>query len=183
MKIALTGKMRSGKDTVANYFLYNDEGWSNQIAFGDEIKSIAKLYFPEMVAQGKPREIYQSIGQHFRGIDNDVWVKALDKTMNFLMLAGEDNFVISDVRQMNEYEYLKANDFTVIKIEADDELRKERTIQAGDVFEPSHFYHETEIAVDSIPYDYLITNNDTLEALMQQIKFVHSELKGESNGE
>lgn len=179
MKIAVVGKMRSGKDTLAKFFIDNDN--SNQIAFGDEIKKVAKTYFPEIVAKGKPRKLYQDIGQQFRAIDPHVWVKALDRTINNLQAVGETNFVISDVRQMNEYEYLKANGFTVIKVECADELRKERIIQSGDIFEPNDFYHETETTVDIIPFDYLVTNNTTLLDFYDQIQDIYNELRGEQH--
>lgn len=175
MKIALVGKMRSGKDTVAKFFIDNED--ANQIAFGDEIKRLARRLFPHIVAKGKPRKLYQALGQEMRKIDPDVWVKALDRTLINSMEMGETNFVISDVRQFNEYEYLKEMGFTVIKVEADDELRKERIIQSGDLFESEDFYHETETTVEDIPYDYLITNNTTLAELYDQIFYIHNELK------
>jgi len=182
MKIAVVGKMRSGKDTLGKYVFYNDhEGWQNHLAFGDEIKQVARVYFPDIVAKGKPRKLYQTIGQEFRKHDPDVWVKALDRNMQHLIKReGASNFIITDVRQLNEYEYLKEKGFTVIKVEANDEIRKERIMLSGDVFEAEDFYHETETTVDLIPYDYLITNNDTLESFMEQIYFIHEELKGEA---
>ena len=114
-----------------------------------------------------------------REIDPDIWVKALDRNMQYLINKGESNFIVTDVRQMNEYEYLKSKGFTVIKVEANDELRRERIIQAGDVFEPENFYHETETTVDEIPADYIVTNNTTIRDFYAQIRFIHEELKGE----
>lgn len=177
MKIAVTGKMRSGKDTLAKYFIDNDN--SNQIAFADGIKRVARNYFPQIVAKGKPRKLYQDIGQQFRQIDPDVWVKDLDRTLVNLMDLGETNFVISDVRQMNEYTYLKQMGFTVIKVDSHDEIRKERIIKSGDVFKVEDFYHETEKAVEQIPYDYLVSNNTTILDFFDQIYYVYDELKGE----
>jgi len=180
MKIAVVGKMRSGKDTLGRYFYDNDtDGWQNKLAFGDEIKRLALIYFPDIVAKGKPRKLYQMLGQMLREIDPDIWVKALDRNMQYLINKGESNFIVTDVRQMNEYEYLKSKGFTVIKVEANDELRRERIIQAGDVFEPENFYHETETTVDEIPADYIVTNNTTIKDFYAQIRFIHEELKGE----
>ena len=178
MKIAVVGKMRSGKDTLGRYFIDNEGCF--KMAFGDAIKKIAHEYFPELVEQGKPRKLYQKIGQEFRKFDPEVWVKALARDKAFLESAGIENYIITDVRQINEYEYLKKEGFTVIKVEAIDETRKERIMLSGDVFEAEDFYHETETTVDLIPYDYLITNNDTLESFMEQVNFVYEELKGEA---
>jgi dephospho-CoA kinase len=177
MKIAVLGKMRSGKDTLAKYFIDND--FATQLAFGDEIKSIARKYFPEEVAKGKPRWIYQKVGQDFRAIDPDVWVKKLERKVFGLEYLGQTSIVITDVRQMNEYEFLKKQGFTVIKVEAEDELRKERILRSGDIFEPEDFYHETETAVDYIPFDYLVTNNADLLSFYDQIEFIFNELQGE----
>lgn len=177
MKIAVVGKQRSGKDTLAKYFIDNDRAM--KLAFGDAIKLVSRMYFPEIVAKGKPRFLYQFIGQKFREVDPKVWVKSLDKTLTFLESEGFESFVVTDVRQQNEYDYLKSKGFTVIKVEAEDELRRERIIKSGDQFNPEDFYHETEIAVDSIPCDYLLTNNTTIEDFYEQIKFVYEELEGE----
>jgi dephospho-CoA kinase len=180
MKIAVVGKMRSGKDTLARFFEENDDAY--KMAFGDGIKRVCALLFPVQVAQGKPRELYQEVGQYFRTIDPLVWIKYLDNNMEIHKLYGQENFVISDVRQMNEYEYLKAEGFTIIKVEAEDEIRKKRIIASGDQFEEKHFYHETELTVDTLPYDYLVTNNDTYDSFLDQIKYVYNDLKGEEHG-
>jgi dephospho-CoA kinase len=177
MKIAVVGKMRSGKDTLAKFFIDNDD--AVKIAFGDEIKALSKHFFPEEVAKGKPRWIYQKVGQDFRAIDPNVWIKQLDTRINQLEFHGLYNIVVSDVRQQNEYDYLKEKGFTVIKVEAADEIRKERIIKAGDTFKPEDFYHETETATDDIPCDYLVTNNVDVFSFYDQIQFIYNELKGE----
>lgn len=177
MKIAVTGKMRSGKDTLANFFI--EELHYKQLAFADGIKKIGDEFFPEIMKEGKPRKMFQVVGQSLREIDPDVWVKYLDRHLTMLQEYGIENFIIADVRQLNEYNYLKEQGFTVIKVEAEDEIRQERIIQAGDVFTPENFYHETEMAVDDIPADYILSNNTTLEDFYNQILFVYKELKGE----
>jgi len=178
MKIAVVGKMRSGKDTLAEYFLENDN--AAKLAFGDEIKRVASFYFPEIVRRGKPRKLYQMIGQMFREFDPNIWIKFLDARLIRLKDFGLDrNVVVSDVRQMNEYEYLKSRGFIVIKVHADDALRRERIIKAGDVVNEEDFNHETETIVDSIPCDFLIENNGTLDEFIKAIQAVHKDLEGE----
>lgn len=177
MKVALVGKMRSGKDTVGRYFVDNEE--CVQVAFGDGIKQVARVYFPHIVAKGKPRRLYQRIGQVFREFDPYVWVNVLDRTVTNHMEDGEQHFVVTDVRQMNEYIYLKANGYTIIKVETAEELRLERIKASGDEYTEEDLNHETELAVDGIPYDYLIDNNTTIEDLYQQIRFVIKEIKEE----
>lgn len=177
MKIAVTGKMRSGKDTLANFFI--KELHYKQLAFADGIKQIGNEFFPEIMGKGKPRKMFQVIGQSLREVDPDVWVNHLDRQLKMLQEYGVEAFIITDVRQLNEYNYVKEQGFTVIKVEAEDEIRQERIIQAGDIFSPENFYHETELAVDEIPADYILSNNTTLEDFYTQILFVYKELKGE----
>ena len=176
MKIAITGQMRSGKDTFANYFMMRG---FQKVAFGDGIKEISYKLFPEKMSEGKPRELYQSLGQKLREIDQNVWINLLDRRVKTMEAYGATNFIVTDLRQLNEYEFLKENGFTIVKIEADDELRKMRMEQAGDMYTPESFYHETEVTVNAIPYDYLVTNNNGYADLSEQARYIFLELRGE----
>ncbi|MGF9741623.1 AAA family ATPase [Priestia megaterium] len=176
MKIAIAGKFRSGKDQFAKYFL--SKGFM-RAAFGDELTELIMEYFPEAIIQhGKPREHYTLLGQTFRKLNPMIWIERLEPLLEVYEAMGHD-IVITDLRQQNEYEFLKENGYTIIKIEADEEVRKQRIIDAGETFDPKRFYHETELSVDSLPYDYLVTNNTTLDDLFQQAEFIYNELKGE----
>jgi dephospho-CoA kinase len=174
MKIAVVGKMRSGKDTLARFFMVEDG--AVKMAFADGIKEISEKYFPELVAQGKPRELYQKVGQYFRSIDPDVWVKYMNRRIALHEAYDEENFVISDVRQMNEYESLKVQGFTVVKVVSYDEIRRARIEVRGDTFNEADFNHETELAVDAIPYDYLVPNNGTYDEFMENIQDLYKVL-------
>jgi len=177
--VAIVGKMRGGKDTVADYFRH--KGNYAKINFGDAIKKIVKEYFPNEYAKGKPRNLLQRVGQDFRKIDPLVWVNEHEWQVALLKLLGSNsNIVTSDLRQMNEYEYLKANGYVIIKVVADDEIRKARITESGDIFSEEDFYHETELATEAIPYDYLITNNGTYEELQEQIEKIYGEIQGDS---
>lgn len=168
LKIALVGKMRSGKDTVADYlaFKYNFKVY----AFADGIKELCKQLFPHLVEGRKNRSIYQDVGQFMRSIDPHVWINQTMKRIS--RFSPLRNIVISDVRQQNEYDVLKSKGYIIIKIHADDEIRWERIRSAGDDCTEEQFNHETERAVDTIPHDFLITNNETLDELYKQIKDV-----------
>jgi dephospho-CoA kinase len=173
MKIAFVGKMRSGKDTAGDYLIKNH--WITKLAFGDEIKKVIQRYFPHLLEGSKPRKVFQKIGQLFREFDPDVWVKQLRKTYNIKRVQGNSNFVITDVRQMNEVEFLKSEGFVIVKVETDEELRLERIKASGDDFSLEDLNHETELAVDTLPYDYLVTNNTSLDDLYKQIDFILQE--------
>jgi dephospho-CoA kinase len=175
--IAVAGRIRSGKDTVGKYLIDNYSYF--KLAFGDGIKETASILFPEAVKKGKPRRLYQVLGQKMREIDPDVWVKYLDRRMTLCKRFGIEKFIVTDLRQFNEYDYLKEKGFVIVKVEADEEIRRQRMIEAGDDFTEEDLNHETELSVDALPYDYLITNNGTLEELYEQIEFIIDDIKGE----
>lgn len=97
IKIALTGKMRSGKDTV--YEIFKDEivsfAWANRfdpyihkVAFGDALKKYAHMVFSDNTSDRKDRKLYQDFGQKMREIDPDVWVKAVNREVEMRRRFG-----------------------------------------------------------------------------------------------
>lgn len=191
IKIAITGKMRAGKDTV--YSILSEElelalkevnnftdgvFITNQHTFGGQLKHFAELLFPEhFVGGGKPRQLFQEFGQTMRQIDEDVWVKKADQEIqNKLKSTHADVHIsyITDLRQPNEYEYCKENGFSILRVNATDEVRLARMTADGDNFTKEHLHHETETYVDGYEVDYDIHNNFTtqngLEELRKEIK-------------
>lgn len=86
-----------------------------------------------------PREIMQELGSFYRSIDFDFWVKALDK---YLMSNDIKDAIITDVRYVNECEYVKKNKGILIRI-----IR-------GDTTEIHGMCHESETALDGKPSNY-----------------------------
>lgn len=175
MKIAFVGRMRSGKDTAGEYVL-SKHRWAKQLAFGDEIKELIKVYFPQLLeGNNKPRKLMQEVGQLFRKYDADIWVKRLNRTYINYKYRGYTDFIITDVRQQNEVDFLKSQGFLIVKVETAEELRLERIKASGDAFSVEDLNHETEQAVDTLDYDYLITNNTSVKDLTKQIDFILQE--------
>jgi dephospho-CoA kinase len=173
VKIALTGKMRSGKDTVANH-LYIRHGF-DRVAFGTALKKNAHEVFPWVSEFSKPRALYQQFGQLMRDIDPDVWIKhaerAVKGAIDFRVNTGAERVgvVITDLRQPNEYEWARANGFTIIRVTAPDEVRIGRAIAAGDDFCENDLEHETEKAIDGFAVDYEIVNDGSVDDLKRKI--------------
>jgi dephospho-CoA kinase len=182
VKIALTGKMRSGKDTVANH-LYIKYGF-NRVAFGDELKRQAHETFPWIPQSSKPRALFQQFGQLMRVIDPDVWIKHAERAVNgaidFRVNTGAERVgvVITDLRQPNEYEWARANGFTIIRVTAPDEVRIGRAIAAGDDFCENDLEHETEKAIDGFEVDYEIVNDGDIDDLKAQVDAIMAEING-----
>jgi dephospho-CoA kinase len=176
VKIALTGKMRSGKDTVANH-LYIRHSF-NRVAFGDALKKNAHATFPWVSEFSKPRALYQAYGQLMRQIEPDVWVKhaeqAVKGVIDFRVNTGAEKVgvVITDVRQQNEVDWCRANGFTLIRVTAPDEDRIARAIAAGDDFNEADLEHETESHIDGFAVDYEIVNAGSVDDLRAQVEAV-----------
>jgi dephospho-CoA kinase len=175
IKVALTGKMRSGKDTVAVH-LFILRGFS-RVAFGDALKRNAHAAFPWVPNTPKPRSLYQKFGQIMRQeFDEDIWIKhtelsvraAIDYRVNIIG-AEQVGVVITDLRQPNEYEWARANGFTIIRVTAPDEDRIARAIAAGDDFTVHGLTHETELAIDGFAVDYEIVNDGSVDDLKAQV--------------
>ncbi|MDF2612513.1 MAG: hypothetical protein K0S71_299 [Clostridia bacterium] len=180
MKIALVGKMRSGKDTVGNYLIEN-YGF-RRFAFAEGIRNILNEYFPEKVAEGKPRAMYQGIGQYFRSFEPNVWINYTDRSISDYLKENQyGNVIITDTRQLNEYTYLKDNGYIVVKVAVTREDQIKRIVENGDIFNPADLEHETEEQAEAMLYDYQISNNGTLEELYQKIESVLYLVRAEAN--
>ena len=188
LKIALTGKMRAGKSTVADHLTVY-YGFA-QFAFGDALKSFAHEIF------GKPKEkdrnLYQWFGQTMRSRDPDVWVRHLDNSIReYIDFVNENdgpfyvkryrdslpkNIVITDLRQPNEYDYCRRNGFVIIRVNCPEETRIVRAVNNGDIFHRSALHHETERYVDLFEVDYEIDNSDGWYLTARQIDSIMKDL-------
>ena len=119
MKIAITGKMCSGKTTLSKYLL-SIEPRFQVFSFGKKVKDIASELF-QMDPNFKNRSLLTSIGQKMREIDPDVWA-------NYIIQQTKDlNYcLIDDLRYQNEYELLAKEGWKIIQLKVSKELQEER---------------------------------------------------------
>jgi dephospho-CoA kinase len=182
VKIALTGKLRAGKDELAHH-LYIKHGF-DRVAFGDALKKNAHATFPWVSEFSKPRALYQQFGQLMRQIEPDVWVKhaerAVKGAIDFNVNTGAEKVgvVITDLRQPNEYEWARANGFTIVRVMAPREVRIERAKSLSDAFELNHLTHETESHIDTFSVDYTLENNGTVDELKAQVDAILAQING-----
>ncbi|MEK4178543.1 dephospho-CoA kinase [Aeribacillus sp. FSL K6-1121] len=179
IKLALCGKLRSGKSLVAGYLsLMHD---FQPFAFGDALKNAFHRAFPQIPRQPKPRAYYQSFGQWARAtIGEDVWIDATMRKVDEYLAHNQCNdplrVLIEDVRQQNEYDRLKREGFVFVRISAPDELRLERARKVGDDFTEADLAHETELLVDTFAVDYEVLNDGTVDELCAKIDVVIRQL-------
>ncbi len=183
IKIALTGKLRSGKDEVAKHLYL--KSYFGKVAFGDELKRLYHETFPWIPELPKPRAGYQRYGQLMRHeFDQDVWIRHTERKVNDMISVrvnlGDEKIgvVITDLRQPNEYEWARKSGFTVIRVTAPDVLRIERARRAGDNFTEADLEHETEQNIDSYEVDYEIINDGSLGELKAKVDEVLADIIG-----
>jgi len=97
------------------------------------------------------REIMQNYGAFFRTIDNEFWVKNLFKVIEDKEYT---NVIITDVRYINEADYIIDNGGYVIRVEREnkDTVHNET--------------HPSEVELDDYKqFDFTVVNNWTLDHL------------------
>jgi len=171
--IAITGTLRSGKDSVGEYLCTKYD--YSRFAFGDEIGIYADALFPHEVADGrKPRGLYQWFGQTMRQRDPDIWVRECFDNISWF--GGSRPIVITDLRQPNEHARCRAEGYAIIRVTAPTELRLQRAAAAGDNFTAADLEHETEQYVDGFEVDYEIVNDGSLAELHAKVDKVVTQL-------
>lgn len=164
MKIAIIGKMCSGKSFVANHIMkrYNLKKYS----FASKLKQIAKELFG---MKQKDRRLLQIIADKMKEIDPDVWV-------NYLIseIKTQDNIVIDDVRYPNECVALAKLDFIFIRLKVSKTVQQKRLIETyGIVDSKKHIQrmsHDSENDTQIMKFaDIELDSNDTLQQNVSMI--------------
>lgn len=177
MNIAITGKMRSGKDAIGRY-LSEKYGYT-RFAFGDELKRYANELFG-VHDGGKRRELYQWFGQTMRERDPEIWVRKCFNSMssNNSYYGQSMPTVITDLRQPNEHSRCISEGYVIIRVSAPDGIRIHRAIESADKFAYVDLTHETESHVDSFEVDYEIINDGTIDELYEKVDDIIAQISG-----
>jgi len=144
MKIAISGKMGSGKTTLTNEILRQLEFQNKQgerLSLADPVKEVARNYFL-MPAHEKDRALLQKIGQQFRAIRASVWI-------DLMMARAESEEVVylcDDIRFQNELDAVSEDGWISIRLEVSESEQKRRLQEAyGDSWE-LHWQNRNEIS-------------------------------------
>ncbi|ARO60169.1 Uncharacterized protein B5E38_2644 [Bacillus cereus] len=180
-KIAITGKARSGKTELSHYawMLYGFKEFDFSAVLKDEFHRL----FPHIPRDPKPRAYYQKFGQWLREIDPDIWVKiTMGKVHKYCFedalnkVNHKPKVLVNGVRQPNEYQRLRDEDFIIIRVNASDDLRIGRAKESGDVFTEADLEHETESHIDNFEVDYEINNVGAIGEMYEQFDTIMREL-------
>jgi len=166
MKIAISGKICSGKSTLTDKL---NEIYPNLVkrSFAEKIKEIA---FELFGMKEKDRKLLQGIGTNMRLIDEDVWVKYLINTSN-------DYVIIDDLRFENEARLLKENNWILIRLNISQELQKERIMKTYPHTYDKHLdnlNHESEMDISKLDkYIDLDLDSENID-FMSLINFIEN---------
>lgn len=117
MRIAIIGKMCSGKSTIAKIIMDHDSDYQT-FSFGGAVKRYAKEIFN---MQGKDRSLLINFANKMREIDRDVWVRPVIEESRLF-----ENCIVDDVRYQNELDALVNDNWIIIKLNISRELQEKR---------------------------------------------------------
>lgn len=163
MKVAICGKMASGKTTIAD--LLSTQTKFNKYSLGGKVKEVAYDLFG-MDPDFKNRHLLQQIGMKMREIEPDVWIEAV-----MLQVSRDEasHAVVDDVRFVNEAQKFKDKGWTLIKLDIPDDLQVERlkkTYPDNWSDHVSNRHDPSEAEVDQIPeewFDFIVNVEDGVE--------------------
>ncbi|MGW0929568.1 deoxynucleotide monophosphate kinase family protein [Streptomyces sp. NPDC002644] len=172
--VALLGKARAGKDTIAKR-LVEEHGYT-RLAFADPLKDLALNVNPvisttynvhvrladyvadvgwELAKEWNPevRRLLQRLGQGVRSLTRDFWVSVLTEKLRRI----DGPVVVTDVRYPNEAIAMRNLGFSLVRVQRWEALT-----------DPLADAHESEILMDDWPTDATIRNTGTLAELYEE---------------
>jgi dephospho-CoA kinase len=120
MKIAICGKMCSGKSTLAKYIMDSYPGYQ-KYSFAQKVKELCSELFD---MKGKDRPLLINFANKLREIDEKVWINQLLK-----QTTGKTNCIIDDVRYQNEIDALIEDDWIIIQLNVPIEIQRNRIME------------------------------------------------------
>lgn len=190
MIIGISGRIGSGKDTLAKFIQALDSSWEVK-KFAGKLKQIASLLTGVPVkafeSQSFKKEIMPAVwgGMTYReflqklgtdairdGLHTNTWVNALFADYKLIPRGGDDqpapfvsypNWLITDVRFPNEAEAVKKYGGIMVR------LKRNELPAAG--------LHPSETALDDYPFDLVIDNNGDLDKLRRAAHSILIHLK------
>ncbi|MDA8718708.1 AAA family ATPase [bacterium] len=163
MKIAIAGRMASGKTTLAKALA---EHWDGEIlSLGGKVKEVGKDLFG-MVEKDRP--LLQQIGMKMREIRPDVWIEYLDREA-----SKRTSAVVDDCRFVNEARWFKDNGWLLVRLNIEEEVQKVRLQKTYPDDWEQHWNNRndpSETQVSEIPSEWIhyeLAGEQSVDDLMQ----------------
>jgi cytidylate kinase len=163
MKIAITGKMCSGKSFIANMICQLDNSY-NVYSYGQKIKEIAIDLFN---MKTKNRSLIISIAEDMKKHDPDVWANYIMKKIQY-----KNNIVIDDLRFQNELDLL-SSDWIIIRLNITNTEQRRRLINLYSDDVQDHLKYLEDISEKNnldLNKKYRIIDIDTEKETYEQIR-------------
>ena len=144
VRVAILGKMASGKSTVADIISKKYPG-TRKVAIAAPIKQIAKVHFG---MKKKDRRLLQIIGNTGRILDPFVWVNKVAGS-----LENGQSYVIDDVRFKNEVETLRRHGFKFLYLDVPKQERISRLNKLYGVEAANHVQNMEDISETQLKPD------------------------------
>ena len=150
VKLAISGKIASGKTTFAANICENEE--FVKLSFASPIYDIARDYFGMTT---KDRALLNQIGESCRAIDPHVWIKAFIKKAEELEAEGK-SVVCDDLRTEDEHKALRDAGWFLVRLNVSEKEQERRIIDCYPKTYKEHLDRRnvfTEVALDHM-YDW-----------------------------
>ena len=165
MKIAIAGRMASGKTTLAKALAKHWEG--EILSLGGKVKEVGKDLFG-MVEKDRP--LLQQIGMKMREIRPDVWIEYLDREA-----TKRPCVVVDDCRFVNEARWFKDNGWLLVRLNIEEDVQKIRLQKTYPDDWEQHWNNRndpSETEVSEIPSEWIhyeLSGDAGIESLMQTL--------------
>lgn len=194
--IGVTGRIGSGKDTIAEYLI--DNHGFKKFSFASSLKDFVSVVFgwPRDMLEGNtkdsrewreqidtwwakrldmphltPRWVMQHLGteilrNHFH---QDIWMASLEKRL----ISYDGDVVITDCRFFNELSLIRQLDGTLVRVERGqipNWYNDAKNYNTGKAILPPVGIHASEYSSVGYDYDYNLDNNSNLEDLYKIVE-------------
>ena len=120
MKVAICGKMCSGKSSLANHIMRTFPGYQ-KYSFAQRVKELCSELFG---MKGKDRPLLIQFSNKMREIDENVWInQILQET------KGRENCIIDDVRYQNDVDALIQDGWQFIQLHVPYDIQRKRIMR------------------------------------------------------
>lgn len=114
VRIAFVAKAGAGKTTLA-MLLVKHHGFT-KLSFANVLKEFATNVLSRPLDKKRDRQFLQMMGEGARQSDVDVWIRWLHIQLQAYERASVTDFVVDDVRYVNEAEWLRKQGFIIVRL-------------------------------------------------------------------